>query len=194
MKPAVRALLLGAGLALAWATVATAPDERKTARGGIASRLLGPLAPIAAWIEWGRFDAAARVGDEARAWKHADRALALAPEDADGWTLLAHHAIYERANPRRTADPAERRRWVEIGLAVLARGEREARRPGRVAFKTAVVHVTLASQDDAERNLPISRAEAWTRAADAFERAAAAGEPVAADAARIAREHALEGG
>ncbi|MCY2961992.1 MAG: hypothetical protein NTY35_17685 [Planctomycetota bacterium] len=194
MKPVARAALLVLAGGLAWATVASAPAEPTRSRGTFASRLLGPFAPLAAAIEWGRFDAAAGVGDDVRAWKHADRALLLAPEEADGWTFLAHHAVYDRGSPRRTGDPAERRRWVEIGLAVLERGEREARNPGPVAFKMGVVYISLANQAESERALPISRREAWSRAADAFERAAAAGEPVAAEAARLARVEALEGG
>lgn len=183
------ALLLVAGLLVAW-TLRTAPDDHAAEHGSFASRLLGPFAPFAAELEWGRFDAAARAGEDGRAWKHADRALALAPDRSEGWTFLAHHAVFERGSPRRTADPAERRRWIELGLAVLARGEREAHDPGPVAFKTAVVWIALANQPDAERTLPVSRADAWTRAADAFERAAAAGEPVAAEAARLARAEA----
>lgn len=194
MRPALRIALLALAGALAWATIATAPADRKEAHGTFASRLLGPFAPIAAALEWGRFDAAVRAGDDVRAWRHADRALLLAPEDPDGWTFLAHHAVYERGSPRRTEDPAERRRWVEIGLAILARGEREARNPGPVAFKAGVVHVSLANQEDGERALPISRREAWSRAAEAFERAAAAGEPVAAEAGRLARAEAGSGG
>lgn len=194
MRPLARGALLALAALLAWGTIATAPSERKAARGTFASRLLGPFAPLAAAIEWGRFDAAARVGDDGRAWKHADRALMLAPEESDGWTFLAHHAVYDRGSPRRTADPAERRRWVEIGLAVLARGEREARDPGPVAFKVGVVYISLANQAEVERALPIDRKAAWSRAADAFERAAAAGEPVAAEAARLAREEAQSGG
>jgi hypothetical protein len=190
VKGRTRALLFAVAGVLAVVTVRTAPDDHAAEHGSFASRLLGPFAPFAAELEWGRFEAAARVGDEGRAWKHADRALALAPDLADGWTFLAHYAVFERGSPRRSADPAERRRWVELGLAVLARGEREARNPGPVAFKTAVVWIALANQSEPERSLPVTRREAWTRAADAFERAAAAGEPVAAEAARLARAEA----
>ncbi|MBL8861603.1 MAG: hypothetical protein JNK02_06280 [Planctomycetes bacterium] len=187
MKRAARLAWLAVGLGLATWTVASAPRDAAAARGTLASRLLGPFAPLAAAIEWGRFDAAAGAGEEGRAWKHADRALRLAPADPRGWTFLAHHAIYELGNPRRTPDAAERRRAVELGLAILARGEREARSPGPAAFKAGVVHLSMAQQDDAERWLPISRRAAWLRAAEAFERAALAGEPVAAEAARLAR-------
>src|SRR5690606_28743068 len=95
VRPALRIALLALAGALAWATIATAPADRKEAHGTFASRLLGPFAPIAAALEWGRFDAAVRAGDDVRAWRHADRALLLAPEDPDGWTFLAHHAVYE---------------------------------------------------------------------------------------------------
>ncbi len=190
MKFVARAVCFAASGLLAWYAIASTPANRLAAQGTFASRLLGPVAPIAAAIEWGRFDAAATAGDEARAWRHADRALLLDPEDPEGWKLLAHHAVFERGSPRRSASLAERRRWVEYGIAILDRGEHEAANPGPVAFKMGIVYLALAHQEDGERTLPISRREAWTRAAEAFERAAAASEPVAAEAARLAREEA----
>ena len=194
MRPGARLFLAAlAGVTAAWAFVA-APEHVHGRRGTFAARLLGPLAPVLAAIEWGRFDAAAEAGDEAAAWRHADRALLLAPDAAAGWTTLAHHAVYGLGNPRRTPDAAGRRRAVELGLAILARGESAARDPGRVAFKTGVVYLSLAHQDDGDRALPLGRREAWTRAAEAFERAAAAGEPVAAEAARVCRAEALAAG
>jgi hypothetical protein len=102
--------------------------------------------------------------------------------------------VFERASPLRTQDPLERRRWVEVGLLLLERGEREAHDPGPVAFRAGIVYATLASLDDGLRALPITRAEAWNRAAQAFDRAAAAGEPAAEEAARLAREEARDSG
>ncbi len=186
-------LLLAGAVACAWLALRTPPDDHER-HGSFASRLLGPLSGLAAAVEWGRFEAAVRQGDEGRAWIHADRALALAPDRSGGWTYLAHHAVFERASSLRTQDPAERRRWVEVGLALLARGEREAHDPGPVAFRAGIVYVTLAGQEDGQRALPISRAQAWRLAAESFDRAAAAGEPIAAEAARLAREAARDSG
>ncbi len=190
MNRGVRIALFGIAGLLAWYSIASAPEDAKRSRGTFASRLLGPFAPLAAAIEWGRFDAAARAGDEPRAWRHADRALFLAPEDPDGWTFLAHYAVFERGSPRRTESTLERRRWVEYGIAILERGERETANPGPVAFKLGVVYLALAHQSEGERTLPLSRRETWAHAAEAFERAAAAGEPVAAEAAVLARAEA----
>jgi len=196
VKLATRVLLWAGAVAcagLALRTPPTSPDGH-VRHGSFASRLLGPLVGIAAAVEWGRFESALRQGDEGRAWIHADRALALAPDRSGGWTYLAHHAIFERASPLRTQDPVERRRWIEVGLALLARGEREALDPGPVAFRTGIVYATLAGREDGRRALPISSAEAWRLAAEAFDRAAAAGEPIAAEAARLARESARDSG
>ena len=194
MKIATRALLAAGAVACTWLALRSPTPDGGVRHGSFASRLLGPLAGLAAAVEWGRFEAALRQGDEARAWIHADRALALAPEESGGWTYLAHHAVFERASPLRTQDPLERRRWIEVGLALLERGEREAHDPGPVAFRAGIVYATLASLDDGLRALPIARAEAWNRAAEAFDRAAAAGEPAAEEAARLAREAARESG
>ncbi len=191
MNAAARVLLVAAAAWLAWFGAARAPAENAPdASRSLAGRLLGPFAEGIALVEWGRFEAAWRRGDERAAYVHADRALALDPGAAGGWIHLAHHAVYERAAPRREPDARERERWVRTGLDLLERGERAAREPGRVAFKRGVVFLSLAAQADGNRWLPITRREAWTAAAEAFERADAAGEPIAAEAAHLAREAA----
>lgn len=185
-----RAVAFGvAAVALLALAIAThEPGARP--RGGSLERLLGPFAPLAAAIEWSRFDRALAAGRPELAYERAERALALAPSDASGWKALAHHFVYERASPELEPDRAVRRRWVAIGLDVLDRGETLARDPGAVAFKRGVVYLSLASQSDDARGTTLTSEQCWLAAADAFERAAREGEPLAADAARLSREEA----
>ncbi|MDZ4772812.1 MAG: hypothetical protein SGI72_06710 [Planctomycetota bacterium] len=156
----------------------------------LAERLLGPIAGLAAAAEWVRADAAWAHGRIDLYDARAEFALALAPRDPNGWAYYAHHLVYDRASPRRARLLEEREVWVRAGLAVLERGESVCREPGRLAFRRAIVFLSLAQVDDAERPLPVTRREAWTSAAEAFERAAKLGEPLAAEAAAGARAEA----
>lgn len=164
-----------------------AQPERSTAE-----RLLGPIAELAAVAQWVRADAAWADGRVDLYDARAEFALRLAPGDPNGWIYYAHNLVYDRASPARESDRAVREQWVRAGLDVLAEGEQRSRSPGRLAFQSAIVFLSLAQMDEEDRPLPISRAEAWTRAAEAFERAAQAGEPLAAEAAESARHEARD--
>jgi hypothetical protein len=159
----------------------------------LAERLLGPIADLAATIQWVRVDEAENAGRPELADARAATALDISPGEPSGWIYYGQHLIYDRASPLREPDPAGRERWVRAGLALLARGEKESRRPGQVALARGAVFLALASVDDAVRPLPISRVEALIAAADAFDRSAADGEPLAAEfGARVRREAAEE--
>jgi hypothetical protein len=180
-------------LALSVWTVARRSSERAAPRArGLAERLLGPIAGLAAGIQWVRVDAALRTGDAPLAYARAETALALAPGDARGWIHLAHHFLFERASLGREPDLAMRRRWVEAGLDVLARGERVAREPGAIALYEGLVLFAFAGIDDAERPYAGSARQALERAARAFERADLAGEREAAELAARTRARIIE--
>jgi len=142
---------------------------------GLAERLLGPIAGQAARIQWVRVDLALRAGDEPLACERAETALALAPGDTQGWIRFAHHFLIERASAEREPEPSERRRWFEIGLAVLARGERVAREPAEIAIYEGALMCALAALDEHERPFPGDERQALERGLAAFERAARAG-------------------
>jgi hypothetical protein len=184
------ALWIGGWIAvLALLASSLAPASRARA-GSTFERLLGPVASLAASVEWVRVDVALRHGEEARAYAMAETALRIDPSDPEGWIFLAHHLIYERASLLREPDAGRRAAWIRAGLETLARGERESRDPGEILFERGVALAFLGSLADADRAWPASAEEAWTLAADAFDRAAARGEPRAAEAARLARERA----
>lgn len=194
-KRSVALALLALAVAIGvWTAKHTPPPPERS----LAERLLGPVAEIAAAVEWVRADAAWARDRIDLYDARAEFALKLAPGDPNGWAYYAHHLVYDRGSPRREfgfgAGPdgrlVERGHWIRAGLAVLERGEKVCREPGRLAFRRAIVFLSLAQVDDAERPLPITRQEAWRSAAEAFERAALLGEPLAAEAARGARAEA----
>ncbi len=180
-------LLLGSLALWTWSAAhLPAPAPRS-----LPERLLGPVADLAAAAEWVRADLAWTRGRTDLYDLRAQRALRLAPGDPNGWAYYAHHLVYDRGSPT-LGDKAEREVWVRAGISVLERGERETRRPGKLAFQLGIVYLSLAQVDDEDRPLPLSRAQAWRAAAAAFDRAAAYGEPVAAEAADAARDAADE--
>jgi len=193
------ALLAIAALLVAWSTAERDRARREAddraghgtpAERSLGERLLGPIASFAAALQWARVDDALRLGRPEVAYARAEFALRLAPGDPAGWTFFAHHFIYDRASQLRESDRSVRAHWIQTGLDLLERGERECAEPGKIAFARAVVFLSFAQQDDADRAWPGTRREAWLEASRAFERAAREGEPLAAEAARGARAEA----
>lgn len=185
--------ILGWVAVLALLVLSLGPDGRAAGRSPARSpieRLLGPVASLAASVQWVRVDVALRHGEEARAYAMAETALRIDPSDPEGWIFLAHHLIYERASLLREPDAARRAAWIRAGLETLARGERSSRDPGAILFERGVALAFLGSLEDRDRAWPASAQEAWSLAADAFDRAAAAHHPSAAEAARLARQRA----
>lgn len=180
-------LFAAAGLLGAFSATRTTAQAPRS----LAERLLGPIADLAAAVEWVRADVAWRHGRMDLFDARAATALRLAPSDPSGWATYAHHLVFDRPAPLGLG-PRERRLWVEAGLDVLARGERESRGRGALAFQRGIVFLYLAQFDDEDRPLAITRTEAWLSAAEAFDRAATLGEPFAAEAAQAARDAATD--
>lgn len=181
-------LLLVSAALFAWSVRRLPPPGDSS----LAERLLGPIAETAALVQWVRVDEAWRAGRVDLCDARAAFALRLAPGEPSGWSYYGRHLVFDRGSILREPDRRAREFWVRAGLDVLAQGERVSRAPGRIAFQRAVVFLALSQMEDEERSLPITRAEAWTSAAEAFERAAAAGEPLAEEAARRARDEARD--
>jgi hypothetical protein len=181
---------LGVAGLFAWAFVPAETDGPRPASSSPVERLLGPVASLAASVQWVRFDAALRRGDTGRAYARAEVALRLDPGEPRGWIFLARHLVYERGSILREPDRAARARWVEAGLDTLRRGEPLTRDPGALLFERGVVLAFQASLSDEDRAFPRGEEEAWRSSSEAFEAAAAAGTPGAARAAELARERA----
>jgi hypothetical protein len=167
----------------------SAPDRER----GLAERWLGPIAALAARIEWVRADLALRAGDEPAAYARAETALELEPSSADAWIFLAYHFVFERASLAREIDLAERKRWVQSGLDVLERGRRASSDPAAILFYRGCVFDYLAALPDADRPWTGDRRAALLEAARSFEDAAVLGDERARDYAVLARRAAEAG-
>jgi len=148
-------------------------------------RLLGPVAGIAASVQWVRVDGAIRAGRPDLALARAETALTLDPGATGGWKLLAGHLAFDRASAERERDPALRLAWVEAGLEVARRGERTARNPEELAWWQGLLCAMHAELDDLP--WPGGSDALWRAAIEHFERAARLGHPEGAELAESAR-------
>ena len=185
MSPAARAAFrLGAWALTLWLLW---PAERAREPGPpapLGERLLGPIASLAASVQWVRFDLALRDGRFERAYARADAALALDPVSPEGWLTLGRHLVTYRASPENEPDPARRAAWIRAGLEVLAEGERESNAPGELALAQGVFLAfyvaAIAGEAPRELDWPGGERGALEEAREAFGRAAGHGHPRAA--------------
>jgi hypothetical protein len=122
--------------------------ERRVPGGSLAERLLGPVAELAADLQWVRTHDALRRGDVALAFARAESALALAPGATGGWLFLARYLAFDRASEEREVDPERRRAAVAAGLELARRGEACAREPAELALWQGLVRVKEAEEGD----------------------------------------------
>ena len=153
------------------------PEDGKTrAAMGPTQRALGPLASVAASIEWVRFREALLDGDTTRAYAIAEGALALDPSGEGGWLDYAHHLIFVRGSFAENETPAGRRQWIQAGLDLLERGEAVCRRPGELAFTAGLIRTGyLASIPDEDLGWPGGPEALLEQGTQDLQRAAAAG-------------------
>ncbi|MCZ6597606.1 MAG: hypothetical protein O7B99_08210 [Planctomycetota bacterium] len=177
-------LLLGA--ATIWTTERSEPT-----REGPVQRLLGPVASLAAKIQWIRFDRARANGRPSLAITLAEVALDLDPGDTRGWNVLASYLALDLASTSREPSSTSRLYWMEAGLGVARRGEEIARNPGDLAFLRGVILVSHA-ENDPELPRPGGVKGMWEDASSAFLRAAELGYPNAEGAVIFALEKAAE--
>ncbi len=150
--------------------------------------LLGPFAELWAQVQWLRFQAASRRGEEARALELAENALALDPRASEGWQTLAAHLVFDLAAREREPVLARRRACFQAGLAVLQRGAERSERPAELELFRGLVLVAKAESDPALD--PGGAPALLLAAAEAFERAARLGHERAAELAPQLRAEA----
>ena len=157
---------------------------------GSASRLLGPLADIAADVRWFQVERALRDGLPTRAILSAERAVTLAPEDVLGWTRYASLVGTHLGSPETEPDPATRLAWVRAAQRIYARGAAAVADATELHLAEAAL---LVSRVDTDPDLPWpdGPSEPWRLAAEAFDRATRHA-PHAAELAAAARRFAAE--
>ena len=176
-------------LALLLPGLFTSPPPNASARP-LPLRLLGPVADVAASIQWVRFQRARLDGRVELAIARAESALELAPENSAGWEVLAAYLALLLGSPEREPDPGRRLHWFRAGLAVTERGEEQATRGGDLAVARAILFATKAELDP-QLPWPGGVPALWEEAARAWDRAAELdAHPFAAEVAEIARKQA----
>jgi len=110
-------------------------------------RLLGPLAELAADVQWVRFQHAVQNGEEERALLLAGRALRLDPRATEGWKYLASHLALFLSSPEREPDRDRRAAWLRAGLEVTRRGAEHAAEPGELAMLRGIIALTKSETD-----------------------------------------------
>jgi hypothetical protein len=192
MKRALRPLLWCAAIALLFAP-AFGPREPSAPRApSFALRLLGPIASVAASVQWVRVDSAIRAGRTDLALARAETALAIDPGSTAGWTFLSRYMALDLASPAREPDTQRRLSWIKAALRVAERGEKTAREPSELALWEGLVLATVVALDD-DLPWPGGAAGKWNDAALCLDRAAALGDPEAAQLAAIVRARAASG-
>ncbi len=160
-------------------------DAREAAPGGMSSRPRSPLASVASSIEWIRFSAALKAGDEPRAYAIARGAIEMDTASPAGWKQLAGHFLFERSSVDETDGPEERRAMILAGLGILAEGEPVVSRPQELSYEIGLVAHYFATLDEAELPWPECRRELLAIARDAFIRAMGDGHRAAVEALEI---------
>jgi hypothetical protein len=191
MKRALRPLLWCTAIALLFAP-ALGPRRADAPRApSFALRLLGPIASLAASVQWVRVDSAIRAGRTDVALARAETALAIDPGSTVGWNFLSRYMALDLGSRAREPDTQRRLAWIKAALAVAERGEKSARAPSELALWRGLVLSTVVAYDE-DLPWPGGAAGKWNDAAACFDRAAALGDPEAAQMAAIVRAKAAE--
>lgn len=154
------------------------------------AQVLGPLAPIAAQIQWVRGHAARLAGDEGRAFALMQSALLLEPRSTAAWIALSNQLGLQFASAESGRSPDERAEWLQAACQLLEEGQQLVPHPDALALHRGLLLMSHA-ETDADISWPGSTAGLWAAAANAFDEAATlAHEEEARTAATAARDYA----
>jgi len=153
-------------------------------------QVLGPLAPIAAQIQWVRAHAARLAGDEGRAFALMQSALQLQPRSSAAWIALSNQLGLQFASAESGRSPGERAEWLQAACQLLEEGQSLVPHSDALALHRGLLLMSHA-ETDAELAWPGSTAGLWADAAAAFDEAAThARGKEARTAATAARDYA----
>lgn len=182
-----RALLAVALCALAASALLLRAPHGAAGGAGAATRLLAPLAPILARVRWVRLEQAMRAGRTELVLTRAEALLDLEARSADAHVFVSMYFAFTLASPERELDPAQRARWLRVGLEYARRGEATVADPALLVQWQGEL-LARAAQNDPQLEWEGGERALWSAALAHFERAAALGAPRAAERADEARE------
>ena len=109
--------------------------------------LAGPLAPLAAQVQWVRAHSALAHGQGARAFTLMRSAIALEPASTTAWILMANQLGLQLASPESGRSADERAAWLRAALATLEEGQAEVPHPQVLALHGAILMMSHAETD-----------------------------------------------
>ena len=141
LRPPMRPVALAAGLVLlVGAGLQPQPPAPPPA-------LAGPLAPLAAQVQWVRAHSALAHGQGARAFVLMRSAVALEPTSPSAWILMANQLGLQLASPESGRPADERAAWLRAALAALEEGQAEVEHPEVLALHGAILLMSHAETD-----------------------------------------------
>jgi hypothetical protein len=152
---------------------------------------LGPLAPVAAQVQWVRAEGAIQAGLSGEALRLMESAIELDPTSTTGWITLSDHLGLYLASAESGAAMETRASWLQTALDLTRRGEAWAQHPERLALHRGLLLVShadlLESLDWGGSSGDRARMALFQDAAAAFDEAAALGHPDGEEIAQYAR-------
>ena len=178
-------------VALAAAPVVATSSRWVTPTSRAQARLLGPLLPLAATVQWVRVEAAMRDGLPQLVIARAETLFELEPDPTDARMFVSSYLAFDVASPERESDPERRARWLRAALDIARRGEVASAAPAELACWQGAL-LERASDHDPQIAWPDGASGLLRDAASEFERAAGLGRADAGEHARRLRERAGE--
>lgn len=182
----MRARLSGWLAVLCLGSTACWPRQAAPRPAGLAERLAGPFASLAAAYQWARADRAMQLDEVSLALTRAEGALWLDRRSTAGWNMLANYLGMDLAAPGRERDPRRRAAFLQAALDTIERGCVLAREPEELWFLRGLL-LALTALRDPDLPWPGGPAALWTAAAEAYEQAAELGHPEGSEMATAAR-------
>lgn len=152
---------------------------------------LGPLAPVAAQVQWVRADGAVHAGLSGEALRLMESAIELDPSSTAGWIAMGDHVGLYLASAESGAPMETRASWLQAALDLTRRGEAWVQHPEFLALYRGLL---LVSHGDLEQSLDWgghtgleARIALFQEAAVAFDEAASLGHPDGEEIAQYAR-------
>lgn len=172
-------------VALAAAPLIFAPQAWVASAPRASSRLVGPLLPLVATVQWVRVDAAMQAGRPELALARAQSLFELEPHSGDARVFVSMYLAFRLASPERELDATKRAAWLRAAVDVVERGEPQADAPAELALWAGEL-LARAADNDPQIAWNGGVRGLWRDAAQRYERAAKLGHRLAAKRLSVA--------
>jgi hypothetical protein len=151
------------------------------------TRLIAPLLPLAASVQWVRVERAMRAGRPELALARSQTLFELEPRSGDARVFVSMYLAFQVGSPERELDPERRAEWLRAALEVVRGGEARGEDPAELALWQGEL-LARAAQQDPQLPWPDGVRGLWRDAARNYERAAQMGSGLAVERLAEARQ------